>query len=57
MRRFSVLAIIALGLAPVSAHAADCRVTGHPSAFGVDMMAFSLSGPAKHAISRSGFQE
>ena len=37
----SGLAIVALGLTPVSAFAAsDCRVTGAPSAFGVDMTAY-----------------
>ena len=40
MSRFAVLAVIAFGLATVSAGAAECRVTGHPSAFGVDMVAF-----------------
>ncbi|WP_258767268.1 hypothetical protein [Bradyrhizobium arachidis] len=40
MWRFSVLAGVALGLVPVSARAADCRVVGEPSGFGVDMTAF-----------------
>lgn len=40
MWRFSILAIIALGMVPISARAAECRVTGQPSAFGVDMVAF-----------------
>ena len=39
MRRF-ILAIAVLGLTPVPAFAADCRVTGRPSAFGVDMTAY-----------------
>ncbi|GLR90930.1 hypothetical protein [Bradyrhizobium iriomotense] len=38
--RFSVLAIATLGLTPFSALAADCRVMGQPSGFGVDMTAF-----------------
>ncbi|MGV7215982.1 hypothetical protein [Bradyrhizobium sp. UFLA05-112] len=38
--RFSVLALVALGLTPVSALAADCRVTGSPSSFGGDMTAY-----------------
>jgi hypothetical protein len=36
----TMLAIAALGLTPVSALAKDCRVTGQPSAFGVDMTAY-----------------
>ena len=40
MRRFFVLIVIALGAAADPARAADCRVTGQPSAFGVDMVAF-----------------
>ena len=40
MWRFSAPGIIALGLAPVSARAAECQVIGRPSAFGVDMVAF-----------------
>jgi hypothetical protein len=39
MLRF-VLAMVALSLTTVSALAADCRVTGRPSAFGVDMVAY-----------------
>ena len=34
------LAIAALSLVPASAFAADCRVTGSPSSFGVDMTAY-----------------
>jgi hypothetical protein len=51
----SILAIAALGLTTVSAFATDCRVTGWPSAFGVDMTLTSPSGPAKPANSPSGF--
>ena len=40
MRRFVVLIVIALSITLDPARAADCRVTGHPSAFGVDMVAF-----------------
>jgi hypothetical protein len=36
----TMLAIAALGLTSVSAFAKDCRVTGRPSAFGVDMTAY-----------------
>jgi hypothetical protein len=38
--RFSALAKAALSFAPISAVAADCRVTGSPSSLGVDMTAF-----------------
>ncbi|MCP3473249.1 hypothetical protein NLM33_23330 [Bradyrhizobium sp. CCGUVB1N3] len=42
--RFSVLvavpALAAPGLAPVAPLAADCRVTGSPSSFGIDMTAY-----------------
>ena len=40
MRRFFVLIAIAFGVTVDPARAAECRVTGHPSAFGVDMVAF-----------------
>jgi hypothetical protein len=40
MRRFFVLIAIAFGVTVYPARAAECRVTGHPSAFGVDMVAF-----------------
>lgn len=40
MRRFFVLIVIAFGVVADPARAADCRVTGDPSAFGVDMVAF-----------------
>ena len=36
----SIPAIAALALIPVSSFAADCRVTGRPSEFGVDMTAY-----------------
>jgi len=36
----AILAIAALGLTTVPAFATDCRVTGRPSAFGVDMTAY-----------------
>lgn len=36
----STLAMAALSLTSVSAFATDCRVTGRPSAFGVDMTAY-----------------
>jgi hypothetical protein len=39
MLRF-VLAMVAPSLTTASALAADCRVTGWPSAFGVDMVAY-----------------
>jgi hypothetical protein len=39
MRR-AILAITAVALTTVPAFAADCRVTGRPSEFGVDMTAY-----------------
>ena len=38
MRMLAMAAVISL--VPVSAFAADCRVTGNPSVFGVDMTAY-----------------
>lgn len=40
MWQFSILVMISLGFVPVSARATDCRVTGKPSSFRVDVMAF-----------------
>jgi len=38
--KFAVLAVVALGLSPISAFASECRVTGSPSEFGVDMTGY-----------------
>ena len=38
--RFAAVAIAAISLTPVPAVATDCRVTGNPSSFGVDMTAY-----------------
>jgi len=49
--RFSILAVAALSLTPLSAFAAlECRVTGTPSVFGVNMTGYFAVAPGETCI-------